>query len=177
VRILWFKETSRWTRMGIPLRVVWVGPRQLTILFTSFLVWMAFAAPLPTATLKVVPVGSFLLLGAALAFWRVKMLTPEQLILVRLRGLTKIAPEEQAQGDPSKGPEEKSKTEEEKTFRIESDNAESFTPLSISGRWKKTKQPRKVSLYVDGAPRPRLRRSGQKASFFPFMDARILLRM
>ena len=36
---------------------------------------------------------------------------------------------------------------------IEADSAESFAPLSISGRWRRTKLPRKVSLYVDGVPR------------------------
>lgn len=38
---------------------------------------------------------------------------------------------------------------------MEADYAESFTPLSTSGRWKRTKLPRKVSPYADGVPRPR----------------------
>jgi hypothetical protein len=42
-------------------------------------------------------------------------------------------------------------------FEIESDAAESFTPLSITGRWKRTKYPVKVSLFVDGIPRPEQR--------------------
>ena len=33
------------------------------------------------------------------------------------------------------------------------DSTESFVPLSITGKWKRTKLPRKVSLYVDGVPR------------------------
>ncbi|MDV3278246.1 MAG: hypothetical protein LYZ69_07255 [Nitrososphaerales archaeon] len=155
VRILWFKETSRWARRGIPLRVVWVSPRQLVILLSSFLVGMVFSSPLPTATLKLIPASSFLLAGLVLAFWRVKMLTPEQLILVRLRGLTTIAPRAKVKGS---GREEalgmKPEAEEEMAFQMEADSAESFTPLSISGRWKRTKLPRKVSLCVDGVPRP-----------------------
>ena len=39
-------------------------------------------------------------------------------------------------------------------FEMVADSAESFTPLSISGRWRRTKLPRKVSLFVDGVPRP-----------------------
>ncbi|QQG48708.1 MAG: hypothetical protein HY247_08245 [archaeon] len=156
VRILWFKEANRWSRRGIPLRLVWVSPRQLVILFFSFLVGMAFSVPLSTATLKLIPVGSFLLVGSALAFWRVKMLTPEQLILVRLQGLTTIAPKVAAEKEQhlEKAPDSKEEPGKERAFRIEADTDEYFTPLSISGRWKRTKQPRKVSLFVDGAPRP-----------------------
>ncbi|MDV3243964.1 MAG: hypothetical protein LYZ66_02165 [Nitrososphaerales archaeon] len=118
VRILWFKETSRWFRRGLPLRVVWVSPRQLVMLLSSFLVGMAFSTPLPTATLKLIPVGSFLLAGLALAFWRVKMLTPEQLILMRLRGLTTIAPQGHAKKESGK-----EEAEEEMAFQMEADNA------------------------------------------------------
>ena len=96
VRILWFKETSRWSRRGIPLRVVWVSPRQLVILILSFLAGLMVATPLPTATLKLVPMSAFLLAGAVVAFWRVKMLTPEQLIMARLRGLTTVTQDEDA---------------------------------------------------------------------------------
>ena len=48
----------------------------------------------------------------------------------------------------------------------DNDSPESFTPLSITGRWKRTKLPRKVSLYVDGAPRP-----GAEALATPVSDA------
>jgi len=156
VRILWFKETSRWSRRGIPLRIVWVSPRQLVILSSSFLIGLVFAAPLSTATVKLIPVASFLLAGSVLAFWRVKMLTPEQIILARLRGLTRITPRVVVGKEKSmeKAPDKRVAPDEEKPFRIESDNPDSFTPLSISGRWKRTKQPRKVSLFVDGSPRP-----------------------
>ena len=152
VRILWFKETTRWSRRGIPLRVVWVSPRQLVILLFSVLAGLMVATPLPTATLKIVPMGAFLLAGAVVAFWRVKMLTPEQMIMVRLRGLTTISQDGKKSG--------KSKTTsiverpDESAFEIDADSAESFTPLSITGRWKRTKLPRKVTLYVDGVPRP-----------------------
>ena len=153
VRILWFKEASRWSRRGIPLRMVWVSPRQLAILASSFLFGFALSVPLPTPTLKLVAVGSVLLAGAVVSFWRVKMLTPEQLVSIRLRGLTRIS--QQREKSPS---EDKANlvTEgpEEDAFEIESDSAESFTPLSISGRWKKTKLPRRVTLFVDGVQRP-----------------------
>src|SRR3989454_12446727 len=89
-RILWFKEASRWNRRGIPLRVIWVSPRQLCILFFSFLVGLVFSAPFLTQVIKLILVGSFLSLGVALSFWPTKMLTPEQLIMVRLRGLTSV---------------------------------------------------------------------------------------
>ena len=151
VRILWFKETSRWSRRGIPLRVVWVSPRQLVILLFSILAGLVVATPLPTATTKLLPMGAFLLAGALVAFWRVKMLTPEQLIMVRLRGLTAISQ------DSRKGGKNKTisvvETPDENTFEIEAYSPESFTPLSITGRWKRTKLPRKVTLYVDGVPR------------------------
>jgi hypothetical protein len=155
VRILWFKETSRWARRGIPLRVVWVSPRQLSILLLSFLVGLVFSAPLPMPSMKLITVGSLLLAGLVVSFWRVKMLTPEQLVLMRLRGLTTVSPS----GRSKKGAEKASESAggagaEERAFQMEADSAESFTPLSISGRWKKTKLPRKVSLYVDGVPRP-----------------------
>jgi hypothetical protein len=39
-------------------------------------------------------------------------------------------------------------------------------PLSISGRWKKTKLPRRVALYVDGLPRP-----GAEAHATPVSDS------
>ncbi|MDE1852777.1 MAG: hypothetical protein KGI38_03395 [Thaumarchaeota archaeon] len=164
VRILWFKETTRWSRRGIPLRVVWVSPRQLTILLFSILAGLVMATPLPTTTLKLVPLGSFLLAGALVAFWRVKMLTSEQLIMARLRGLTTISQ------DSKKGSENKTvsvvEKPDENTFEIEADSPESFTPLSITGRWKRTKLPRKVTLYVDGVPRP-----GAEALATPVSDA------
>jgi len=152
VRILWFKETSRWSRRGIPLRVVWVSPRQLTILLLSFLFGLTLSFSLPTPTLKLVALGSALLAGAVVSFWRVKMLTPEQLIVARLRGLTRIPQRSEKPGpDRASSAVEKS---EERTFEMVADSAESFTPLSISGRWRRTKLPRKVSLFVDGVPRP-----------------------
>ncbi|MDG7022947.1 MAG: hypothetical protein JRN45_00340 [Nitrososphaerota archaeon] len=163
VRILWFKEASRWTRRGIPLKVVWVSPRQLSILAASLLVGVALSAPLPTPTLKLVVIGPLLLAGLAAAFWRVKMLTPEQLVLMRLRGLTAVSQSRKRPGKapaPAAGPEA-----EERSFQIEADDAESFTPLSISGRWKRTKLPRKVSLYVDGVPR-----AGAEALATPVSD-------
>ncbi len=160
VRILWFKETSRWSRRGIPLRVVWVSPRQLTILLLSFLIGFSFSVPLPTPTLKLGIVGSMLLVGAVVAFWRVKMLSPEQIIMARLRGLTGIS----QRGGKDKGTDVIEKPEES-TFEIEADNADSFAPLSITGRWKRTKLPRKVSLYVDGAPR-----AGPEALATPISD-------
>ncbi len=154
VRILWFKDTSRWARRGIPLRVIWVSPRQLTILLFAFLIGLAFSAPLSTATLKLIPLGALLLSGLVLAFWRVKMLTPEQLILMRLRGLTVIAQKELGKNGGKKKASGAVTKQEDSAFRMEADNAESFTPLSISGRCQRTKLPRKVSLHVDGVPRP-----------------------
>ncbi len=155
VRILWFREVSRWDRRAIPLKVVWVSPRQLSSLVISFLVGLAFSAPLPTPTLKLVSVGSLLLAGLVVSFWRVKMLTPEQLILMRLRGLTTVSLSGQNKKRTEKAPESAAGARaEDRAFQMESDDAESFTPLSISGRWKKTKLPRKVSLYVDGVARP-----------------------
>jgi len=155
VRILWFKETSRWTRRGIPLRVVWVSPRQLSILGMSFLVGVVVSAPLSAPTLKFVTVGPLLLAGVVVSFWRVKTPTPEQLILMRLRGLTALSPLGQSEKSSKKAPERKAGAEtEERSFQMEAEDADSFTPLSISGRWKRTKLPRKVSLYVDGVPRP-----------------------
>jgi hypothetical protein len=153
VRILWFKEASRWSRRGIPLRVVWVSPRQLVVLLVSFLVGLVIATPMPSATLKLVPVGGFLLCGTGIAFWRIKMLTPEQLIMVRLRGLTAL-PKPSVRGEAKSRASTVVEGTEENDFEIEGDSAESFAPLSITGRWKRTKLPRKVSLYVDGAPRP-----------------------
>src|SRR5438552_2772821 len=192
-RVLWFKEASRWNRRGIPLRVVWLSPRQLSILFFSFLVGLVFSAPFPTQVIKLILVGSFLALGVALSFWPTKMLTPEQLIMVRLRGLTRVPrlgekgtlrdkamklrrmvrlrwmtrvsrpgeriPVEAKAGDVIEKPEESA-------FEIEADSADSFAPLSISGRWRRTKLPRKVSLYVDGVPR-----AGAEALATPVNDA------
>ena len=151
VRILWFKETTRWSRRGIPLKVVWVSPRQLAILAGSFLFGFSLSVALPSATLKLIATGSVLLAGAAVSFWRVKMLTPEQLIMARLRGSTGIH-----QRSENKVADDKTKkaSPEESVFEIEAESAETFTPLSISGKWKRTKLPRKVSLYVDGVPRP-----------------------
>ena len=151
VRILWFKETTRWSRRGIPLRVVWVSPRQLAILLFSVLAGLMVATPLPSTTLKLVPLATFLLAGTTVAFWRVKMLTPEQLIMTRLRGLTRVSNQGKIpdKADATAAPERL----EESAFEIEADSADSFTPLSITGRWKRTKLPRKVSLYVDGVPR------------------------
>ena len=163
VRILWFKETTRWSRRGIPLRVVWVSPRQLVILLFSALAGLVISTPLPGATLKAVPLGASLLAGAVVAFWRVKMLTPEQLIMVRLRGSTR-APQgakKVSKGDTTSVMEKP----EESAFEIEADSAESFTPLSITGRWKRTKLPKKVSLYVDGIPR-----AGAEALATPVSD-------
>ena len=105
---------------------------------------------MPSATLKLVPMGGFLLAGAVIAFWKAKMLTPEQLIMVRLRGLTQV-PQQRKRGEAN-GTTVVEKPEET-AFEIEADSAESFVPLSITGRWKRTKLPRKVSLYVDGVPR------------------------
>jgi hypothetical protein len=164
VRILWFKETSRWSRRGIPLRVVWVSPRQLVILLSSVLAGLVVAIPLPSATLKLVPLGAFLLVGAVTAFWKVRMLTPEQLVMVRLRGLTRVSQEGEKAGKPgASGVPEKP---EESAFEIEADSTDSFTPLSITGRWRRTKLPRKVSLYVDGIPR-----AGAEALATPVSDA------
>ena len=164
VRILWFKETTRWSRRGIPLRVVWVSPRQLVILLFSVLAGLIIASPMSAATLKLVPVGALLLAGAAVAFWRVKMLTPEQMIMVRLRGLTRAPQAGKKLGKDTASPE--IEKPEENAFEIEADSAESFTPLSITGRWRRTKLPRNVSLYVDGVPRP-----GAEALATPVSDA------
>ena len=153
VRILWFKETSRWSRRGIPLRVVWVSPRQLAILLSSFLFGFSLSVPLPTQTLKLVAMGSTLLAGAVVSFWRVKMLTPEQLIMARLRGLTGISQRDESAASRNKVSNTGDKPEES-AFEIVADSPDSFTPLSISGRCRRTKLPRKVSLCVDGVPRP-----------------------
>ena len=151
VRILWFKEVSRWSRRGIPLRVVWVSPRQLVVLLASFLAGMIVTTPIPAATLKLVPVGGCLLCGTVIAFWRIKMLAPEQLIMLRIRGLTALPRTSIKHGAKIRPPSVEDL--EETAFEIEGENAESFAPLSITGRWKRTKLPRKVSLYVDGTPR------------------------
>jgi hypothetical protein len=164
VRILWFKETTRWSRRGIPLRVVWVSPRQLVILLVAVLAGLMVATPLPDATLKFVPIGVFLLSGAIVAFWRVKMLTPEQLIMVRLRGLTRIP--QQAKRGATNDVAAMVEEPQESAFQLEADTAETFTPLSITGRWRRTKLPRKVSLYVDGIPR-----AGAEALATPVSDA------
>jgi len=153
VRILWFKETSRWSRRGIPLRVVWVSPRQLVIILSAFLAGLIMATPLPTPTLKLLPTGAFLLVGATVAFWKTKMLTPEQMIMARLRGLSEISQRNGKIGTRSTTGQAVGRPEES-AFEIVSDSAESFTPLSITGRWKKAKYPVKVSLFVDGIPRP-----------------------
>src|SRR5207245_2823864 len=192
-RIVWFNEASRRNRRGIPLTVVWVSPRQLSILFFSFLVGLVFSAPFPAQVIKLILVGSFLSLGVAMSFWPTKMLTPEQLIMVRLRGLTRVPrlgekgtlrdkamklrrmvrlrwmtrvsrpgeriPVEAKAADVIEKPEESA-------FEIEADSADSFAPLSISGRWRRTKLPRKVSLYVDGVPR-----AGAEALATPVNDS------
>lgn len=86
------------------------------------------------------------------SFWKVKMLTPEQIIGARLRGLTRIhqGGKQIVEGELAR----KSEDLQGAAFEIEADSPETFTPLSISGRWKRTKLPRKVSLYVDGVSRP-----------------------
>jgi hypothetical protein len=81
------------------------------------------------------------------------MLTPEQLIAARLRGLTRIQQAGEKSVANKKAPADQDKGEGG-AFEVEADSPETFTPLSISGRWKRTKLPRKVSLYVDGASRP-----------------------
>jgi hypothetical protein len=88
VRVLWFRETTRWSRRGIPLRVVWVSPRQLTILVTSLLVGFLFSVPLSDPTFRLVAMGVGLLFGVTVAFWQVKMLTPEKLLAIRMRELS-----------------------------------------------------------------------------------------
>jgi hypothetical protein len=163
VRVLWFRETTRWSRRGIPLRVVWVSPRHLSILLFSVLAGLAAGTPIPSATLKLIPMGGFLLAGVIVAFWRVKMLTPEQLIMVRLRDLTRV-PQQRKSAKANTAPV--AEEQEETAFEIEADSAESFTPLSITGRWRRTKLPRKVSLYVDGVPR-----AGAEALATPVNDA------
>src|SRR5207244_6490597 len=130
--------------------------------------------------------------GAALSFWPTKMLTPEQLIMVRLRGLarvprlgekgalkdkaTKLRRMVRLRGMRVSRHGERTAVEakaadviekpEESAFEIEADSADSFAPLSISGRWRRTKLPRKVSLYVDGTPR-----AGAEALATPVNDA------
>jgi hypothetical protein len=153
VRILWFKETSRWSRRGIPLRVVWVSPRQLTILILSFLFGFGLSVPLPNPTVKLIAMASILLAGAVVSFWRVKMLTTEQLIMARLRGSTGVSHGDRGTVSSNK-PSNPDGKPEESGFEIVADGPESFTPLSVSGRCRRTKLPRKVSLCVDGMPRP-----------------------
>ena len=133
--------------------MVWVSPRQLAILLSSFLFGFSLSVPLPTQTLKLVAMGSTLLAGAAVSFWRVKMLTPEQLIMARLRGLTGISQRDKSAASRNKVSITGDKPEEN-AFEIVADSPDSFTPLSISGRCRRTKLPRKVSLCVDGVPRP-----------------------
>ena len=136
VRVLWFKETSRWSRRGIPLRIVWVSPRQLSILLVSFLAGLAVATPMPSSTLKLLPLGAFVLAGAVIAFWRVKMLTPEQLIMVRLGGQTRTSQRGKLEGKTE--PTAMTEGPEESPFEIEADSPESLTQLCITGRWKRT---------------------------------------
>jgi hypothetical protein len=78
-----------------------------------------------TATLKLVPMGAFLLVGAAVAFWRVKMLTAEQIIMARLQGLTGIS-RQRSRGGRGKADQVVAKPGE-RAFEIEADTAESFT--------------------------------------------------
>lgn len=153
VRILWFKEVSRWTRRGIPLKIVWVSPRQLAILFFTFLVGLLVSTPLPSAIMKIASIGVFMLVGTIIAFWKVKMLTPEQIILARFRGLTTLPGQKQGK-KVVEAPAFREETAKEEAFKIEADEEGSFTPLSITGKYKRTKIPRKVTLYVDGVPRP-----------------------
>jgi len=93
------------------------------------------------------------------------MLTPEQLIMVRLRGLRRVSLNVKKKGGKGNIIPVVEKPEEG-AFENEADSAESFTPLSITGRWKRTKLPRKVSLHVDGVPRP-----GAEALATPVSDA------
>jgi len=144
--------------------VVWVSPRQLVIILSSFLIGLIMATPLPSATLKLVPLGAFLLAGAAVAFWKVRMLTREQIVMARLRGLTGISQRTEKKGGKDKAVDVIERPDE-RAFEIEADNAESFAPLSITGRWKRTKLPRKVSLYVDGVPK-----AGAEALATPVSD-------
>lgn len=85
--------------------------------------------------------------------------------MVRLRGLTSL-PKSSANGESGNKGERGASKPETATFRIEADSADSFAPLSISGRWKRTKMPRRVSLYVDGTPR-----AGAEALATPVNDA------
>ena len=163
MRVLWFKETSRWSRRGIPLRIVWVSPRQLSVLLVSFLAGLMVATPIPNSTLKLLPLGAFVLAGAVIAFWRVKMLTPEQLIMVRLGGQTRTPQRGKLEGKTK--PSAVTEGPEESAFEIEADSPDSFAPLSITGRWKRTKLPKKVVLYVDGVPR-----TGTEALATPVSD-------
>lgn len=91
------------------------------------------------------------------------MLTPEQLIMVRFWGRTRVSQHGELGGKTE--PTAVTGRPEESTFEIEADSAESFTPLSITGRWKRTKLPRKVALYVDGVPR-----AGAEALATPVSD-------
>ena len=127
-----------------------------------------------------------------MSFWPTKMLTPEQLIMVRLRGLTRVPRlgEKGTLRDKAvklrrmvrlrwltrvSRPGERMAVEAkaahviekpgESAFEIEADSADSFAPLSISGRWRRTKLPRKVSLYVDG-----VLRAGAEALATPVND-------
>ena len=118
---------------------------------------------MPSSTLKLLPLGAFVLAGAVIAFWRVKMLTPEQLIMVRLGGQTRTSQRGKLEGKTE--PTAMTEGPEESPFEIEADSPESFTPLSITGRWKRTKLPRKVVLYVDGVPR-----AGTEALATPVSD-------
>ena len=133
--------------------MVWVSPRQLTILLLSFLFGLILSFSLPTQTLKLAALGSSLLAGAVVSFWRVKMLTPEQLIVARLRGLTRI-PQRVEKGPGADRASSAVEKPGEGAFEMVADSADAFTPLSINGRWRRTKLPRKISLFVDGVPRP-----------------------
>ena len=141
-----------------------MSPGQLAILLFSVLAGSTVATPKPVATPKLAAVGAFLLAGEVAAFWRVRMLTLEQMTMVRPRGLTKTPQPGRKVGKDITSPVVEKP--EESAFEIEADNTESFAPLSVTGRWKRTNLPRKVSLYVDGVPR-----AGAEALATPVSDA------
>jgi len=124
--------------------------------------------PVPTKIIPVtiiVPVGTLYTTAVATELViTVKMLTPEQLIFVRLRGLTKIS-QNRGERDSGNAATTEMKKPVESAFEIEADNSDSFAPLSTTGRWKRTKLPRKVSLYLDGVPR-----AGAEALATPVSD-------
>lgn len=153
---IWWPDEYWWEKRSVPLGFVTLSPLGLL----SLVVWGALAllVSLPFNF----PVGGISFGGRALAFLVLMMvglsfvrrrskMVPVQMQLLYLLMTRSTAKKKSTAGAAAEREAPKARAEE--PYTLEAESTTKLRPMTIVGRCRRTKLPRKASLYIDGVPR------------------------